>query len=357
MILLLFQNRHNNTSFSYLSLVLFFFLLSLLSFGILNILANSNYASWIPYLHLELIYGFGPSLYMYALSLTDNAFKFKRVYGLHFILPILECVYYRTPLFRNGAIGLSERADSLQNTVFQVIQWGGIISILIYLGITAITLMNYRKWLGDNHSNFESKKLTWLEKPVLIYTVFWAIWIPTRIMDIFVLNETARPYYFNLGFLILAALTCWIGFKGYLTAQTNTVGFLNTKKQDPQQKFNLSELKDLAEILQQKMFDEKYYLDSELTLSTFAKHVGSPQKLISKTLNHCLNLSFHEFVNAHRVEAFKRNVQLEEYRHLSLLGVALESGFGSKSTFNLVFKSNTGLTPKKFRDQLVKNKS
>ena len=354
---LLYRNKHSNPSFSYLSLVLFFFLLSLFNYGTFHILLNSNGISWIPFLQLELLYGFGPSLFIYAKSLTDKAFTFKKAYLLHFLLPFLEFCYYRTAFFRNGAIGLSEPADSGLQVLFKIVQWGGILSILIYFMLTVALLITYRKWLKDHYSNFENKKLTWLEKPVLIYAVFWIIWIPTRVMDIFVLDDMARPYYFNLGFLVLALITCWIGFKGYLTAQSNTVGFLKIQKQKTKQKTDLSELQVIAEILQQKMIDEKHYLDSELTLATLAQRMGYPQKLISKALNSCLHLSFHEFVNAHRVEAFKKNMERDEYKHLSLLGVALESGFGSKSTFNLVFKSSTGQTPKKYKDQLLKNKS
>ena len=105
------------------------------------------------------------------------------------------------------------------------------------------------------------------------------------------------------------------------------------------------------------METEKYYLQSDLSLATFSKTTGHPQKEISRALNSSLNMNFHEFVNHYRVEDFKSKLVSDEYSHLSLLGLALESGFGSKSSFNLVFKSATGLTPKKYKDQLIRKKS
>lgn len=244
-----------------------------------------------------------------------------------------------------------------ENLLYQMVQWGGMISLVVYLALTFYVLLNYKKWLRNNFSNFENRTLLWLEKPVLIYLSFCIVWIPTRIIDILLLNETMKPYYFNIGFLSLAVITCWIGFKGYLTTHSSTVGFLKNKTTNPIQEFTEADLTTTAKSLQQKMLAEKLYLDSDLSLSAFSKSTGYSQKKISRALNHSLRLNFHEFVNNYRVDAFKQNLQKEEFAHLSLLGIAFESGFGSKSSFNLVFKSHTGLTPKKYKERLIKNKS
>ena len=314
-----------------------------------------GYTHWIPYLHLEIAYGLGPSLYLYAKSLADKSYRFQKQDWLHFILPFLEFLYYRSPLFRNGAIPLSDNITTPENLIYQAIQWGSLIVLTIYLYLTFSVLTTYKNWLRNNFSNLENKKLTWLEKPIIIYLSFCLIWIPIRIIDIVFFDEALRSYYFNMGFLILSIITYWIGFKGYLTIPINTEGFLNT--QNPITTFTASELQATAKALQEQMRTEKHYLDHNLSLSSLSKKTGFPQKKISKALNNCLHLSFHEFVNNYRVAAFKENIQNEKYAHLSLLGIALESGFGSKSSFNLVFKSSTGLTPQQFKKQFVQNKS
>ena len=328
-----------------------------MNFGVFNVLVTVGYIEWIPYLQLELVYGFGPSLYLYTKSLTDESFRLQKSDWWHFVLPFMEFVYNRTSLFRDGAISLSEHASSKPNVLFQIVQWGGILSVISYLICTIYLLINYKRWLKNHYSSLENRGLSWLQKPILIYTLFWIIWIPVRVTDILVFDDIIRPYYFNMGFLCLAVTTCWIGFKGYLTTQTNTVGFLHNQTPEHSPKIAQSDLLKIAKTLKQKMSVEKYYLDSDLTLFTFSKHVGYSKKEISKALNSCLHLNFHEFVNKYRVEAFKENIQREEYAHLSMLGVAFESGFGSKSSFNLVFKANTGLTPKKYKEQLSNNKS
>ena len=100
------------------------------------------------------------------------------------------------------------------------------------------------------------------------------------------------------------------------------------------------------------MDEKQYYLDSDLTLSKLSKLTTIPDRDISRALNHVLNVNFHEFVNDYRVATFKSNLQLAELSHLSLLGIAMESGFGSKSTFNLVFKAKEGITPKQYLQKI-----
>lgn len=42
---------------------------------------------------------------------------------------------------------------------------------------------------------------------------------------------------------------------------------------------------------------------------------------------------------------------LTEIINRYVLAIALDAGFSSKSTFNAVFKKQTGMTPSQFRDQ------
>ena len=61
-------------------------------------------------------------------------------------------------------------------------------------------------------------------------------------------------------------------------------------------------------------------------------------------------------MNEYRVEEFKRQIQNPQNKHLTLLAVALDCGFNSKSTFNRAFKNATGTTPKEFLAQNIPKK-
>ena len=79
-------------------------------------------------------------------------------------------------------------------------------------------------------------------------------------------------------------------------------------------------------------------------------------KVTSHLINHDLKTNFYEFVNKYRVEEFKYRLQREDSDKFTLLGLAYECGFNSKSTFNHTFKKFTGQTPKEYFIQ-CKNKS
>jgi AraC-like DNA-binding protein len=64
-----------------------------------------------------------------------------------------------------------------------------------------------------------------------------------------------------------------------------------------------------------------------------------------------LGQTFSDFVNSYRVEAAKRKLLDPAFRHLSVLGIAEEVGFNSKSSFNSVFKKHTNMTPSRFRNR------
>ncbi len=93
---------------------------------------------------------------------------------------------------------------------------------------------------------------------------------------------------------------------------------------------------------------EKPYLDPELTLSGLALRVGMGRSLLSQVINEGVGDNFYNFVNRYRVEQVKRFMADPTMQHFSLLGLALEAGFKSKSTFNLIFKRFTGLTPSEY---------
>ncbi|UTW62658.1 helix-turn-helix domain-containing protein [bacterium SCSIO 12741] len=90
------------------------------------------------------------------------------------------------------------------------------------------------------------------------------------------------------------------------------------------------------------------YLDPDLSLRILADQIDLHPNLLSWLLNEKMGQSYNEFINAYRVEHFKTLARNPENAHLTLLGMAYDSGFNSKTVFNTYFKKLTGLTPKQF---------
>lgn len=97
---------------------------------------------------------------------------------------------------------------------------------------------------------------------------------------------------------------------------------------------------------------EKPYLKHNLTIKELADSIGVHPKSLSKTINDQLQKNFYNFINEYRVEEVKQRLAAKEYEHLTILGIAYDSGFNSKSTFNTIFKKFTGITPSSYKSRL-----
>lgn len=105
---------------------------------------------------------------------------------------------------------------------------------------------------------------------------------------------------------------------------------------------------ELAEKILNFMQTKKPYLDTELTLAGFAERLEIKPHNISKTINDCFNKNFRDFLNEFRVNEFIQKMNSGSAKNLTFLYLAHESGFNSKSTFNLAFKKVTGLSPREY---------
>jgi AraC-like DNA-binding protein len=113
------------------------------------------------------------------------------------------------------------------------------------------------------------------------------------------------------------------------------------------------ELQPLREKLLTLMQNEQPWLEPELTLTELAHRLHTNPAVLSKVINAGCGQNFNDFVNTYRVAEARRKLADPRFAHYSLVGVALESGFNSKSTFNRVFKKLTGQAP----SELVRPKS
>ncbi|MFT4600416.1 MAG: adenylate cyclase [Arenicella sp.] len=94
--------------------------------------------------------------------------------------------------------------------------------------------------------------------------------------------------------------------------------------------------------------EDEPFLDPGLTLRSLADQVEIHPNQLSWLLNVHIGKSFNEFINTFRVETFKKLAMDSANSHLTLIGMAYDSGFNSKTVFNTYFKKETGLTPKQF---------
>jgi AraC-like DNA-binding protein len=101
-----------------------------------------------------------------------------------------------------------------------------------------------------------------------------------------------------------------------------------------------------------RMMDEKQlYRNSLLTLQDLADEMGISQHHLSQVINTQLGKNFYDFINGYRVDEIKSRLRDPKLHHLTILTIAFEAGFNTKSSFNSFFKKYTGLTPSQYRTQ------
>ena len=106
------------------------------------------------------------------------------------------------------------------------------------------------------------------------------------------------------------------------------------------------EARHFAQVTVAKMEQESYYLAADLSLGDLAEKLELHPNKLSWLLNNTLGKNFYDFVNGYRLRDFQQRAVDPKNKKLSLLGLAYESGFNSKSVFNDYFKKNTGMTPR-----------
>lgn len=107
-------------------------------------------------------------------------------------------------------------------------------------------------------------------------------------------------------------------------------------------------IKEDARLLSSYMEEEEPYLNPKLSLRDLAQSIELHPNHLSLVLNSAFNRNFNSFVNDYRINYFKKLIKDQSAANYSLIGLAYESGFNSKTVFNTYFKKVEGITPKEY---------
>lgn len=213
-------------------------------------------------------------------------------------------------------------------------------------------LYHYQSVVPKQAQSVQAKSIRWLKNTFILISCLWLLWaVPLGFQVLTTDSDRWIFYPLHLG---LALIIYWLGYFAYLyrdlweAPNFETISLNETKK--------TSELSGKTEEHYQKLLhlmkQEKLYENAALSMTTLAEKTGLSNGYLSQIINQKEGKNFFDFVNAYRVEEVKKRLVDPAYSHYSILGIAFETGFKSKSTFNAVFKKNTGQTPSAFRKQL-----
>lgn len=215
---------------------------------------------------------------------------------------------------------------------------------LSYVTAALVCVHRYRRRLLQRRADADGLLLRWLDALSMGQTVIWCIAAVSTSIHI-----PGIDYY-----LIYGAVAAWVCVIGWFSlGQPPTVS--ETVAPDEQQVADDPPDSDprFPEVetrLSRLMADDTLYREPALTIGQVAKRSGYPEYLVSAVINRRLGGNFWDYINRHRVEA-ARACLADAGNSRTILDIAYDCGFTSKSTFNAAFKRQVGQTPSAYRRQ------
>ena len=315
---------------------------------------------WLINLYISLLLLNGPFLYWYVKSLIHKDFKPVKEILLH-LIPFFLFIFYLLIFFSpDDILKNTESINAAQKIelpftylIFLVII---AISVPYYILWSVRLLRNHRKNITNTFSAIENRNLIWLRNLTVILGITWTI-----LVTIFFLHHVlllfSDDFCINGLFLTLSVFIIFVGYYGMYQPAIFTSRIpeppIDTIAENIPYSGSPLKVEDIQKYLSSLsdyMKTNKPYLNNELTLYQLAEEVKILPHTLSRIINEYHHQNFFDYINQYRVQEFKTAVADPKYKNYSLLGIAFECGFNSKSAFNRMFKKSTGLTPSQFKE-------
>ena len=227
-----------------------------------------------------------------------------------------------------------------------------------YFVFTLILLQKHNLNIFNNFSTTENVNLEWLRKLVIVFGIIWTILITITLIH-HVFNLFSMVFCTDSLFIALSIFVILIGYFGLKQKVILGNDFKEQQLLDKEKnKYSGSSLKEdeaskYSKQLSEFMQSEKPYLNPDLTLQLLASQINITPHYLSQVINEQFKVNFFEYINQFRVEEVKARINNPKYKSFSLLGIAVDSGFNSKSAFNRVFKKFTNQTPSQYKSNIT----
>jgi len=349
-LLLWFTKRINQTANRFLALALGIVVLWVIWVLGIDVGLGAYFPRW-SWLPLQFSLTFGPLIYFYVLKMTRPEYKFGWKDLLHFsplllqqgvlVLEVRESI--RTGAATYDTLTFQQLSPALQLLAF--------ISVIIYLYWSYRRIQDFYQRRKFNGNDRYRNELRWLHRLLTGFGLLWLLWIPFTAVDYFYYHYQLGLHAYYPLYLLLAITTIRVTAVAFLRPEAGTL-FAPAPSLKPPLPV---EIKQRGIWLKRAVQTGLYYQDPELSLSALAEKLELTTHELSRIINTALKKSFNDFINEYRVAEVVLKMQDPAFDHITLLGIAYESGFNSQSTFTRTFKHMTGKSPLEYKNDLKKN--
>ena len=288
---------------------------------------------------------FGPTIYLFVQStLSEKRFSHSDLF--HYIpgvvYSLIVTFYYILP----PQEVISERVNS--GELFRVVH------ILVGLGLTvnityfilSILKFNELKSALQSEASYVLN-INFVRNFLIAIGICLVIWLVVYFISF---GNHPQIEIASRDFIWLAVALIVLFIAYYQMAAPSVFQFhqLSKKLKYAQSKFSNADLDRLKLELEEIMEKKKPYLNARLLKSDLAELMNINAPELSRLLNERIGMSFFEYVNYHRIHEFIRMAKSSNAEQMTLLGLAQEAGFNSKSTFNKSFKQIMGCSPSEY---------
>lgn len=352
-----------------------------------RMLANQILAAWLFLIGIEMIivlfnqtladlyhikilpFLYGPLLLLYARLMTSEKPVFHTGYLWHstpFLLFFIVSLIFIDKPVMTGTEGFLVMDRFISFRIIYGISF--FISITSYSVATFVVINRHQRHLKA-YLSYSSGKVTlqWLLGLSITFYVGYVIMFIFGGIDIMMKFMPFDPYEISfIGLTIMAFLFGVFGFNQSSifeeAIRTKTLRDTDIQNNGQEKKYQRSGLKEkninnYIESITNYMEKEKPYLDRELNIYNVSESLKLPRHIISEVINEHMGKNFYTLINEYRVEEVKKRLHDPRFKNLTILAIAYESGFNSKSSFNTIFKEKTGLTPSEYVSKTIPSDS
>ena len=343
-----------------------------------RMMANQILAAWLFLICIEMIvtlvnethiefypikilpYTYGPLLLLYAKWVTTERPVFNPHYLWHFIpffVFLIASLVFIDEKVMTGTEGFLVIDRFISFRIVYAVTF--FMSITSYSIATFVEINRHQKRLKQLVS-YSSGKITlqWLLGLSITFYLGYVLMFIFGGIDILVGFMPFDPY--ELSFIGLTILTFLFGVFGFhqpsIFEEMVKPGDerVSTGLETEHKKYKRSGLKkkDVARfirLIEDHMDKTKPFVNREFTIYDLSNQLEIPRHFLSEVINEHMGKNFYNLVNDYRVEEVKGRLEDPEFKYLTILAIAYDSGFNAKSSFNTIFKEKTGMTPSEYQ--------
>ncbi|WP_246337432.1 AraC family transcriptional regulator [Tenacibaculum pelagium] len=289
---------------------------------------------------------FGPTIYLFTSSVLEKKYyTFKRLvhYIPGFMYSVFILIYFIIP---SDAIIIERSKTGELMRVIYMCHAVGLIVNLTYWFLSWSIFKNFSKKM-KNEISYEIQNQFLFRFLIIIgcCLFIWSVLYITSLLGIDMIERKARPYIW----IVLTLIILFITYYSMISPQVLQIipEELENKKYN-KSKLSYQDLNTLKHELELIMIEKKPYLNSKLLKSELAQLLGVNNPELARLLNENIGMNFFEYVNYYRIKEFVTLAQTEKAKQFTFFGLAQESGFHSKTTFNKSFKKLMGSSPSEY---------